>query len=81
MEVSYKKLVHLMIEKYDGCTVTTGDWLFTNMLHGWIVTGIVSLKSIESIYHILNCKIDNITKNVPNALTFVPCTGIMILKY
>lgn len=38
-------------------------------------------KSIESIYFVLNCKINNILNFVPNILIFVPYNSIMVLKY
>ena len=66
MAISYKKLLHLMIEK----DITAPQLQKDAGLSGNVFTRIrrneyVSLESIEAICNVLNCKVDDILDFLP----------------
>lgn len=67
MAVSYKKLFHLLIEK----DMTNAQLQQQAGFSGNIITrlkrnGYVSLESIETICHVLNCGVDDILEFIPD---------------
>lgn len=67
MGVSYKKLFHLMIEKYISNVELQRRARFSgNILTRLKRNSYVSLESIETIYKVLCCKVDNILEFVPD---------------
>ena len=66
MAVSYKKLFHLMIEK--GMTNTQLQQkagFSANIITRLKRNGYISLESIESICHVMNCGVDDILEFIP----------------
>ena len=66
MAVSYKKLVHLLIEK----NMTNAQLQQEASFSANIITRLkrnryISLESVESICHVLNCGVDDILEFVP----------------
>ena len=66
MAISYKKLLHLMIEK----DITIPQLQKNTRLSGNVFTRIrrneyISLESIEAICYALNCKVDDIIEFLP----------------
>ena len=66
MAVSYKRLFHLMIEK--GMTNTQLQQkagFSANIITRLKRNGYISLESIESICHVMNCGVDDILEFIP----------------
>lgn len=66
MVVSYKKLFHLMIEN----NITNAQLQQRAGFSGNIITRLkknryISLESIESICHVLNCGVDDVLEFIP----------------
>ncbi len=61
MAVSYKKLFHLMIEKgMTNAQLQQKAGFSANIITRLKRNGYISLESIESICHVMNCGVDDI---------------------
>ena len=66
MAVSYKKLFHLLIEKNMTNAQLQQEADFSaNIITRLKRNGYISLESIDSICHVLNCGVDDILEFVP----------------
>ena len=66
MAVSYKRLFHLMIEKDMTNTQLQQKAGFSaNIITRLKRNGYISLESIESICHVMNCGVDDILEFIP----------------
>jgi DNA-binding Xre family transcriptional regulator len=66
MAVSYKKLFHRMIEKgLTNAQLRQKAGFSANIITRLKRNGYISLESIESICHVLNCGVDDILEFIP----------------
>ena len=66
MAVSYKKLFHLMIEKgMTNAQLQQKAGFSANIITRLKRNGYISLESIESICHVMNCGVDDILEFIP----------------
>ena len=66
MAVSYKRLFHLMIEKsMTNAQLQQKAGFSANIITRLKRNGYISLESIESIYHVMNCGVDYILEFIP----------------
>lgn len=66
MAVSYKKLFHLMIEKgITNAQLQQKAGFSANIITRLKRNGYISLESIESICHVMNCSVDDILEFIP----------------
>ena len=66
MAVSYKKLFHLMIEKgMTNSQLQQKAGFSANIITRLKRNGYISLESIESICHVMNCGVDDILEFIP----------------
>lgn len=70
MAVSYKKLFHLMIEKDMSNAKLQQECGFSaNIISRLKRNGYISLESIETICHVMNCGVDDILDFIPKENT------------
>ena len=66
MAVSYKKLFHLLIEKnMTNAQLKQKTGFSANIITRLKRGGYISLESVESICHVLNCGVDDILEFIP----------------
>ncbi len=66
MAVSYKRLFHLMIEKgMTNAQLQQKAGFSANIITRLKRNGYISLESIESICHVMNCGVDDILEFIP----------------
>ena len=66
MAVSYKRLFHLMIEKgMTNAQLQQKAGFSANIITRLKRHGYISLESIESICHVMNCGVDDILEFIP----------------
>lgn len=70
MAVSYKKLFHMMIEKdMTNAELQQKAGFSANIITRLKRGGYISLESVESICHVMNCGVDDILEFVPEENT------------